>query len=193
MVTKKLMLFGLGSSIVFAVSGVGGWAVVNYYKENVKTLTEQLNEAVDLKIIPSIDQKLTFFSSEWMTSFALNNDFDFKDVEGYNKNLKYSIVAKESIGRKLKITVEVSVNDSQTGNYEVILPEEFATPDVSSQSVINQTIEVFPRYIDNLNVSVLPKPDTTIDPSTIVIKSPDFHKNASGQYIFQRNGASLLA
>ncbi|MGL5617844.1 MAG: hypothetical protein ACRCWU_02160 [Metamycoplasmataceae bacterium] len=190
---KKLLLVGLTTTLVSISAGVSGWAVVNYYKENVKTLTEQLNEAIDLKIIPSIDKKLTLFSSEWMSSFATDNDFDFKDVEGYNKNLKYNIVAKEAIGQKLMITIKVLANDFETGNYNVMLPDEFSTPDVSSQSVINQTIEVFPKYIDNLIVSELPKPDTTIDPSTIVIKSPDFHKDALGKFIFKKNGGSLLA
>ncbi|MGL5643474.1 MAG: hypothetical protein ACRCW3_01720, partial [Metamycoplasmataceae bacterium] len=190
---KKVLLLGLTSTLVFAGAGVSGWAVVNYYKENVKTSTQQLNEALDLKIIPSIDEKLTLFSSEWMSSFATDNDFDFTNVEGYNKNLKYNIVAKEALGQKLKITIKISTNKSESGNYDVILPEEFATQDVSSQSVINQTIEFFPRYVDYLDVSVLPQPDTTIDPSTIVIKSSDFNKNASGQFIFQKNGGSLFA
>ncbi|MGL5205537.1 MAG: hypothetical protein ACRC7B_01325 [Metamycoplasmataceae bacterium] len=190
---KKLLLVGLASTLVFTGAGVSGWAVVNYYKENVKTLTQQLNAAIDLKIVPSIDEKLTFFSSDWMASFATDKDFDFKDVDGYNKNLKYNIIAKEALGQKLRITIQVSTSESATGNYDVILPEEFSSPDISSQSVINQTIEVFPRYVDYLDVSVLPEPNTTIDPSTITIKSPDFHKDASGKFIFQKNGGSLLA
>ncbi|MGL5732609.1 MAG: hypothetical protein ACRCXE_00885 [Metamycoplasmataceae bacterium] len=194
MAKNKLLLIGLASSFVFVGAGVGGWAVVNYYKENVKTLTQQLSEAIDLKIVPSIDEKLTLFSSEWMSTYATDNDFDFKDIEGYNKNLKYNIVAKEAIGQNLKITIKVSANDTETGNYDVTLPETFSTPDISSQSVVNQTIEVFPKYIDNLDVSVLPKPDTTIDPSTIIIsKTSDFRKDASGKFVFQKNGGNLLA
>ncbi|MGL6125290.1 MAG: hypothetical protein ACRC1F_02235 [Metamycoplasmataceae bacterium] len=188
---KKLIIAGLASSVVFVGAGMGGWALVNYYKENFQTPLQQLDEAVQKKISPIIDPKLTNFSSEWMVNYSTNSDFDFTNAEGYNNNLRYDVVQKEAIDRKLKITVKVSINNIESSNYDLILNEQFATQDVSARSVVEQTNRNLPLYNENISVSNIPEENMSIAPESIVINSSDFTRDISGNFIYRFNGAHL--
>lgn len=190
---KKLILIGLASTVIFAGAGAGGWALVNYYKENVKTPRQYLALAIEKKIIPLVNQEMNQYSAEWMSKYSTEQDFDFSSVEGYNPILKYSVVGKEPINQQLKITVKVSINQFESSEYETVVDNEFSTPESSSIVVVNQTFEVLPKYTEFIGVTKVPTIGSTITPESININSPDFTKNATGNFVYKKNGSIVSA
>ncbi len=187
----KWIIISLGSTLACAGAAASGWAVMSYYEENTKTPSEHLTAANEMKIAPNVSKKMSNYSSEWMSSYATDKDFDFKTIVGYEPSLKYEVVSKTPLGNNLEVEVQVTNSNLESLKYTTTLTNIFATPEISSTTVINQTITVLPKYGINVNASAVSTPGATVAPDSITINSSDFSEIKKGSYKYESNGALL--